>query len=914
MRKRNCFLHDVLDEIFRSTSDLRDIHIIMPGKRPAIFFRQILEERKYQGFLPKFMTIEELLEQIAGVTRLKGVALWFFAYEVFKTVDPAEELQSFLKWFPTVAADWDDMLKFADSDKAVLEYMLDEERIRNWGEILDESPRRRNLDFWQKMNVFLPELQRKLDEKNWATDGMIHRKVAAKTEDFARKATVKYIFCGFNAIAPAEEQLMRTLMQWENAEVLFQADEYYMDDTRQEAGKFLRRYKDWKEFNEHRPFRWIHDSFNKPKSICTYEASGNVTQAKFLPQILKELTADHTAAEQKEILDNTAVVLLDENLLPSALESLSEETGSLNITMGFPLKNLSYSIIFRKLFYLQKQLERGRTAYYYGDLLPVLEELMNSDEDRQIITAFLQEVERRNLVYISFKILEEWLGKVSFYSIFLKPKSAAEYLELLIGFCQSQKEMDIQDVQYENISIFENAFRTLLNLARDRDAHIAMETLESLVSQLVNTEAIDFEGEPLTGLQVMGLLETRLLNFPNVILLSANEGKLPLGRSENTYIPYDIRRNFGLNTFLENDSIFAYHFYRLIQEAQNVYIMYNGLTSGANTGEKSRFITQMEMESNHRIKRFVISSNSEPLASELKRFVKNDSVIQRLAEWQKRVSPSHLISYLYDPAEFYLNYILSAKEPDEMEEELSSRNFGNLVHYVLQELYDTLKGKQPNEADLQRLLLDVDAAMDRVIVERLQHTPDYYKRGMNFIYKSMALRAVRAIIGVDIDLVRSGSVLEIIDLERNLTADLLLDDGRSVTLYGFADRIDRVDGKLRILDYKTGSAEKLDVGLGNKTADITRLLCKSERKQQLQLSVYAYCALSGSDFADNFIYCGIWSFVNPSSGPSFLTMEQIQDISLDNLHLALMSVRTLIAEILDPSVDFVETVKASYEL
>jgi len=208
---------------------------------------------------------------------------------------------------------------------------------------------------------------------------MTHELAKLKIQDFAKKNNDNFVFCGFNAFTPVEEKLVRNLLQWDKAQCFFQADRYYFDDERQEAGKFLRNHKMWKEFNDSRAFHWIEDDFNQPKNINVYEVSGNVTQTKILPEIFKDIN--------NKTFTNTAVVLLDENLLPATLDVM-HKVENLNITMGFPLKNLSFSNAVKQLFYLQKQLEKNKTSYYYRDLFPILEELPKSDEDDQIIIHF----------------------------------------------------------------------------------------------------------------------------------------------------------------------------------------------------------------------------------------------------------------------------------------------------------------------------------------------------------------------------------------------------------------------------------------------------------------------------------------------------------------------------------------------
>jgi hypothetical protein len=292
--------------------------------------------------------------------------------------------------------------------------MFDEERIKEWAQNLgedDDVPRKKFLNFWQNMNVFLPELKSRLQEKNWATSGMIHETAKARITDFAKNTSEQFVFCGFNAFTPVEEKLVRSLLQWNKAQCFFQADRYYFYDERQEAGKFLRNHKTWKEFDDNRAFQWIEDDFSQPKNIKVYEVSGNVTQTKVLPEIFKEIN--------NKTYSNTAVVLLDENLLPASLDVM-HGVENLNITMGFPLKNLSFSNAVKRLFYLQKQLEKNKSSYYYRDIFPILEELPKSLEDEQIINDFKAKVEERNIVYISRNLLQELLGGLSYAGLLQK--------------------------------------------------------------------------------------------------------------------------------------------------------------------------------------------------------------------------------------------------------------------------------------------------------------------------------------------------------------------------------------------------------------------------------------------------------------------------------------------------------------
>ncbi|KQR94744.1 hypothetical protein ASG01_02395 [Chryseobacterium sp. Leaf180] len=892
------FLNKIVDELLAENSDLSAFNIVLPGKRPIVFIRKILAEKKYSGFLPNFFTIEELINEISEQQQICGVALWLFSFNVYKRsgVLPNDDFAEFLKWFPTLQKDWDDMLKFSENDGDVLRYMYDEERIKEWAQDLgddENTPRKKFLNFWRNMNVYLPILKKELLAKNWATPGMIHECAKIKTEKFAKETDKKFVFCGFNAFTPTEEKLVRNLLQWDKAKCFFQADKYYFDDERQEAGRFLRDHSLWKEFNDSRAFCWIEDDFRQLKNIKVYEVSGNVTQTKLLPDIFEKI--------QDRKLSNTAVVLLDENLLPASLDVM-HNFEKLNITMGFPLKNLSFSNAVKQLFYLQRQLEKNNSSYYYRDIYPIFDELPRAENDEDIINIFKSKIEERNIVYISPSLIRELLSKLSYFKLLLKSESGLAFLDLLNEYCQQIKWLPLDDIQYENVSHFEKTFRIIKNQMSPYGFDVKMETLEILINQHINSENIDFEGEPLEGLQVMGLLETRLLNFENVILLSVNEGKLPLGNSHNTYIPFDIRKHFDLHTFLENDGIYAYHIYRLIQDSQNVHLLYNALSSGVNTGEKSRFITQIEMESDHEIEHIIVENTSEPIFSEPVIFKKTPIVLEQLELWKNKVSASHLTSYLYNPVDFYLSKILKTAEADEIEEELSVRNYGNLVHYTLQEIYEELKGKILKQNDLQNSLNKLDEYISKGIV-KLKHHPEFYTKGMNFIHKAIAEKVVLSILNHDLNLIKEGHALEIIDIERKFeNVEFKLNENDQINFYGYIDRIDRIDGKIRIIDYKTAKVKNISVKIDKDNAE--DYFRNSDRKQALQLCIYQYVVENLPEFWGLPVETGIWSFADAKNGVVPLEFAQ------GNLDDAMIGVKSLIEEILNPEIDFTENVKS----
>ncbi len=895
---KSSFLQRIAKDLLQQKKDLSEFTIVFPGKRPEIFFKKALLEAGYTGFLPEFYTIEQLIEKVSQTRKIEGISLWLEAYQIYNSVYE-EDLNSFLKWFPTLKKDWDDVLKFQADEKQLLSYMAEEERIKNWSESLGDPTelQKKHLDFWRKQSVFLPLLRNKLEEKNYATLGMLYEKAAQNTEIFILSTDQHFVFCGFNALTPVEETIIRKLLQWNKAQVFFDADAYYINDTRQEAGAYLRKFLKWKEFGDHRRFNWISDEFKNEKDIQVLEVPGSITQTRVLPELL-------VGRSEKE-LENTAVILLDESLLPPTIQQLSFIT-SLNITMGYPIDNLKFSSAIRSLFHLQKQLEKNAKSYYYKDVVAFLSQVPANKSDLEIIEKFNSELLSSNLVYLSLAKLEKLLEGLSFFELLIRPVDPKEYISKLIEVIREFKTFVSDDLIYENISHFEKAFVILLNQITFSKVEVTMQTLEVLLSQMIQNEEIQFIGEPLEGLQVMGLLETRLLDFDHIILLSTNEGKLPQGPTHNSYLPFDVRSEFHLPTYVQNDSIFAYHFYRLLQHAEKVDLVYNSVGSGLSTGEMSRFIHQLERESPHELKKRVVDTQVLPVEESRLQIEKTDIVKQKLELWKTKASPSHLISYLYNPIEFYNKTVLGLYVEDDIEEELSIKNYGILVHRALQTLYEPLVGKTLNAKDLSDLLPKVNKAIREAIVH-IKHQPEAYERGMNYVHKTLAVYAVEGVIQHDLRSVEKGNSLEILGIEKKFTdIPFLLDPSTGETLYfkGIIDRIDRVNGLLRVIDYKSGKTDALILNFSN---TLEPLVLTKEHKQSLQLALYMHFMNEQKEIPVGELQAGIWSFLKPKQGPSFLEFKE------GTLEEAKDSIRGLINEILDPSQPFLEPEPPSFK-
>jgi len=330
-------------------------------------------------------------------------------------------------------------------------------------------------------------------------------------------------------------------------------------------------------------------------------------------------------------------------------------------------------------------------------------------------------------------------------------------------------------------------------------------------------------------------------------------------------------------------------------------LLFNALSSGINTGEKSRFITQIEMESSHQIEHLIIENSSEPIITQPIEISKTDIVLERLQKWKQKVSASHLTSYLYNPIDFYLSKILNTSETDEIEEELSIRNYGNLVHYTLQEVYEILKGKILKESDLKDSIKAIDHYIE-IAIDKLKHQPEFYEKGMNFIHKAIAKKVIESILNYDLELVKKGNKLEILEIEKRFeNIDFYLDETDKISFFGFIDRIDRLNGNLRIIDYKTAKIKNLTVKIDDTNVD--EYFHSNDRKQALQLCIYQYVVQNLPEFWGFPVETGIWSFAEARKGVASLQFEK------GNIDDAMKSVKSLIQEILNPDIHFTETIK-----
>jgi len=562
--------------------------------------------------------------------------------------------------------------------------------LEKWGVHDEQSPLIKNyLEFWSHLHEFYIRLSNLLGQEQLGFQGMVYRKAAEDIEHYiAHRGNKKHIFIGFNALNIAEQQIIQELLETGHTEVYWDIDTHFYEDSEHSASMFIRSYIDnWKYYHKSTSIE-IPNNYTKPKNITIVTTQNNITQAKYLGDLLSNYS--------KEKLDNTVIVLADESLLIPVLNSLPTNVTQANVTMGLSLGSFPSTTFFESLL---KQHVKPSNTFYFKTVVallnhPLSQNLLNEPE------TIVRKISEQNIIQISSQKLIELGGghnkeiiEILFEDWGNNGQQAVKNCRRLLQKLKSNEAgKTIERVVWRKL---DEVFSRMLVLSATYLFLDEVSTIYSLFSQLTPITTLDFEGDAYSGLQIMGVLETRGLDFKNVIMLSVNEGTLPAGKSSASFITYDLKKQFGLPLYTEKDAVYTYHFYRLLHRTKNATLVYNSFSQGLNSGEKSRFLLQLEIEKppEHILSFEVVASPVSILKKKPKQVLKNDDIILRLKEIAGNYfSPSALTNYVRNPIDFYYQKVLGINEAREVEETVAYNTLGNIVHNTLETLYKPFEG------------------------------------------------------------------------------------------------------------------------------------------------------------------------------------------------------------------------------
>jgi ATP-dependent helicase/nuclease subunit B len=863
------FLDKIADRLLQKfPENMEGVAVVLPSKRAVVFLKHYLSKKiKKPIFLPEFYSVEEFTEKLSGLQVLDNISLQFRLYQSYLSAAPkkVDSFDDFLKWSNVLLHDFNEIDRNLVDAKSIYTNLKNVKELENWS-VDDWSLAESNLSemqsdyvsFFEGMLQWYNHFNTSLLDEQLAYQGMAY-KAAAKNINTTEIKWDKVWFVGLNALTKSEQAIIDYLKKEDIARVFWDADNFYYENPQHEAGGFLREQREkWSEID----FKGVGDYFNEPKANFNVVACPkNITQAKVAAEVIKGF--DKADLENS----NTAIVLADEALLFPVLHNLPSEIKQLNITMGSPLKNTTLFAFVEAIFRLQiHAIKYNRKAFYYKDVIAVVEHPYFSKITKiKEVTAFKRFVVKSNIVFVTQHN----------FNTYFKDSNAVKLLftiwegvsEGLLTFSHLIEELKLPlvgkkgSIESEVLATFYNALTILQNLIAENNFDVELKTLQMIMQQLVAKESIPFKGEPLEGVQLMGILESRTLDFKNVIMLSVNEGKLPKGKSVNSFIPYDLKLYFKLPTYAESDAVFSYHFYRLLQRANNVTLIYNSETDDFGSGEKSRFITQLLSEYKGGIKELVYKGEDLEITNSTSISIENKGLEKEIESWAaKGVSPSALNRYTNCSLSFYYHYLAKIREDDEVDEYVDASTVGSAIHDALDKFYPlgvlTEKFIKENKAAiLQEIKANFIAALSEQGMQE----------GKNYLSLQIAQKLTQDFLNLETKLLKEAAAknvqIKVVGKEQELNHSLLV-DGLQFNLLGKADRVDFEGDTLRIIDYKTGKVEGPELVF----MEYDELTSNRKKAKAFQLLMYAYLYLKmNPKYIGLNVVAGIFSFKNLKS-------------------------------------------------
>jgi len=852
---------------------LKDIIIIFPTRRACLYFRKELSGLlEKAAWLPRTMSISDFIENLSDYILCDRIKLIFELYKVYHSVEEKETFDSFYPWGDMLLNDFDAADKNLVDTKTLFKVITDYKEIeekfetelsleykRFWDSARNYKTNREEdnnfIKIWEIIGIVFEKFKENLKNNNYAYEGMMYRDLYERLEkDELEIKWKKTIFAGFNYLSKSEEGIIRYFLKKRIGEIYFDADKYYLDDNKQEAGYFIRRNIKRLELEKS---DWTENIISEDKKyinvISTPLAAGMVKGFGY--ELSKFLREDKSRTEQ------TAVILPDESLLLPVLYSIPDEVDKMNVTMGFPFRFSSFYSFFRIIMDLQKNSRErnGKVEFYYKDIERVLLHSFVKYKDTGKVFELYHKLKDGNIIFAGKEIIanvlkekKENAGIPEILNLILK--RVKDYNEMYRYFTDIVKYIseDLEKRKDEGLPVkFINEFlynfyfqiNRLKDVTEEYSITLENETYWRLADEIFRGLQITFTGEPLEGLQIMGLLESRILDFENVFVLSVNEGIMPKGIGYTSFIPYTLRKIYGMLMPEEEDSITAYYFYRLIQRAKNIFLFYDSNTDNNRYGGISRYILQLENELLDKNLEIKYEKKILTLPVELTK-PKEIIVKKRFDEGTKlMLSASSISTYINCPLQYFLKYVAKLEEDEDIEEVMEQKGLGLVFHSMMNTAYEGYKGKELNSQDIEKIENEIIENFDEEFMERLR---EEYKegsgffelKGRNLLYKNVVKELMKRAFKCDKEL----APFEIKDTEKKVRAEINIGEKKQkeIILKGIIDRIHIKDGRHFIIDYKTGNVDLKKIVRKENEEYIEKVFNDPGYRLNLQLMLYEY--------------------------------------------------------------------------
>jgi hypothetical protein len=839
------FLEKIAESLQNEFGNTLNNHcLVFPNRRAGLYLMKYLAARIQKPvWAPSVLTINELFRSYSSLQTAGNEILLFELYKVYSEIrNPHESFDEFYFWGDMLLDDFDDVDKYLVDASLLFRNVLDIKNIdqefgglteaqveiirRFWTNFNIEKPTREKSGFisiWSVLFNLYSAFRSALKKQNLAYEGMIFRELAEESEHtFSSVGDWDMVhFIGFNALNECEKVFMTRLKEAGRARFYWDYDNSYISEGKLNSAGFFMR-DNLRKFGNDMPSGWIFDSMlskNAPDvSRRVIDTSSDVAQVKLVSQLLEGIPGF-----TEENAHHTAVVLADENLLMPVLTSLPENMGDINITMGHPLKQTLVYTLIKHLMDIQTNAgaSNGIVRFFYKDVISILKHSLISGLLSESDNELVSEIVKNNLTRVPSEFFAKSESLSHIFKKPLNPADLSDYFKDILSLVALDDEKTSEragkssvkdNIRNEFIYRVILSINRLETIVRSPEISFTTDTYIRILDRMLRKQSIPFSGEPLTGIQIMGILETRALDFKNLIILSVNEGILPAVSAGSSFIPYSLREAFGLPSVNHQESIYAYHFYRLLQRAENVTFIYNSNSEGLRSGEMSRFLIQMKYDN-------VLKPDFLDLTFEIKTNLATKESIERNEEHSKQLfslfldnnngrsfSPSAINTWLSCRMKFYYRYICRLKEPEIITTDIDPAMLGNILHEIMKNLYQPFIGKVLTNEILEGILKDRMFLL-KVITEttnnKFKAGRDDSVSGNELIIKDVLMAYVVRILNLDATL----SPLTILNLETTFGFALPVSNNGSITEIitgGKIDRIDLASGVTRIVDYKTG--------------------------------------------------------------------------------------------------------------
>ena len=912
------FIYDVLKDLEIHSKDVSKLSLILPNKRAGIFLKMEWSKlNKTTGFLPEIIAIETFIEELSQLRLLSNTELIFEFYEVYLELTPLNErdsFDSFSKWAPIVLQDFNEIDRYLIPQDQIFGYLSAIQELNHWSLEANSTPLIKGyLFFWKQIYIYYKKFTKHLLQKGAGYQGLIYREAVQNLEVYVQNnPDTSHVFLGFNALNASESTIIQELLQQNKATIYWDIDQTFLETPQHDAGYFIRHHqKAWKHFKS-QPMKWVSNYYTNSKNISVVGTPKNIGQVKYVGALLQQLQAENK-------LHNTALVLGNEDLLIPILNSIPSTIEDINITMGLPLKQIPFAAFIDQWFQLQRE---ASSHYYYQDVIGVL--------SHQFVRPLFQTQDQDAAQLIMTTIKTQNLVSLTKDQIIAIAPDYSTTLELLFGTWNDQPNKAIESVltlifklkDYYSVSKnnhllpleylyrFSEIFNHLQRLNKSYSYLTSIKVLQTLYKELLSSETLDFKGQPLKGLQIMGMLESRVLDFETVIIVSVNEGVLPAGKTNNSFIPFDVKVENGLPTYKEKDAVYTYHFYRLLQRAKNVHIIYNTEPDVLSGGERSRFITQLEFEAHHELDHKIVIPETPQITPQLLAVKKSPEILAQLKRVaEKGFSPSSLSQYIRNPIDFYNQKILGVKAENLLEETIAANTFGSVIHNTLEAFYTPFVGCVLDAAMITALKPKIEPTVTRYFKELFKEGD--ITKGLNLISFEIAKRYVSNFLAYELACINNGDQIKIDAIESKIAVAIDIPELQTpVQLIGTIDRVDTCNGTQRIIDYKTSQVSQSELELVN-WEDLT-----SDYKaysKSFQILTYAYMINTQAPFTTA-VEAGIISFKNLKSGllkfakkdkPGAYAQKTTL-LSIETLENYELELKKLILELFNQDIDFIE--------